>query len=317
MHPTSARWRGVLLGLVLLGLAGCATVRTPDYSLGLPPTRAERIELTQVPFHPQEDLQCGPAALATALQSAGFERTPEQLVEQVYLPQRQGSLQPELLGATRRAGALPYVLRAEPSALLRELATGHPVVVLQDVGWALRPQWHYAVVVGYDLADQTLTLRSGPHQRLVMPIAGFDRTWAKGGRWAFVALAADRLPATAVEADFVKAAADLERVTPTAAPRAYEAALKAWPHNLFARLALGNAAYRSRDLDAARRHYQRATADHPSSGDAWNNLATVLHEQGRRVEAQEAARRAVAIGGERVVTYQRTLDQIAGGAQVP
>ena len=44
-------------------------------------------------------------ALATVLGAAGIGRTPEQLAPQVYLPQRQGSLQVELLGASRRAGA--------------------------------------------------------------------------------------------------------------------------------------------------------------------------------------------------------------------
>jgi len=310
-------WRAALGALLLAGLTGCASLRAPDYGTGLPPAQAARVELAEVPFHPQEEFQCGPAALATVLQSAGIDRTPEQLVEQVYLPQRQGSLQVELLGASRRAGTVPYVLRPQADALLREVAAGHPVVVLQDVGGLLRTQWHYAVVVGYDLADQTLTLRSGTQRRLVMTVRDFDRTWARGERWAFVALPPGRLPATANEPDYIAAAATFERVTPALGPRAYAGALVAWPGNLFARLALGNAAYRQGRLDDARRHYEQASRDHPEAADAWNNLAQVSFEQGRMPEARQAARRAVAIGGPRLATYEDTLATIeakAGGA---
>jgi tetratricopeptide (TPR) repeat protein len=307
---------GLLLAIVFLGISGCASIPEPEYGRGLPPSRAERAELSSVPFFPQEDDQCGPAALATVLQNAGIARTPGQLAEQVYLPQRQGSLQLELLGATRRAGAVPYVLRKDPDDLLREVAAGHPVVALQNLGWPLVPQWHYAVVVGYDLTEKTIALRSGTVRRLVMPLADFDRSWAGAERWAFVALPPDRLPATASEPDYVAAAAAFERVAPSLAPRAWRTALDAWPTNLFARLALGNAAYRQRQLDDAKTQYQQATVDHPESGDAWNNLAQVLFEQGQTGEAAAAARRAVAIGGPRLATYAATLQAIEPATSV-
>ncbi|TFZ04824.1 PA2778 family cysteine peptidase [Ramlibacter rhizophilus] len=315
MGSTRVPWRsGLAAALLCLGLSGCAFLPFPRYGQALPPAHAERAELARVPFFPQEDYQCGPAALATVLQSAGIDRSPQQLVEQVYLPQRQGSLQVELLGASRRAGAVPYVLQAEPDALLREVAAGNPVVVLQDLGLPLLPRWHYAVVVGYDLADKTVILRSGTTERLVMPLHEFDRSWAKGERWAFVALPPDRLPATAREADYVAAAKDFERVSPALGPRAYESALQAWPDNLFARLALGNAAYRSKRLDEASAQYREATVRHPDSGDAWNNLAQVLFEQGRKQEATQAAHRALAIGGPRQDRYAATLAAIEAGA---
>lgn len=309
-----ARWRVRLAAVALMALAGCATPPRPDYGAGLPPAQAEPVELAATPFFPQEDFQCGPAALATVLQSAGIPRTPQDLVEQVYLPARQGSLQPELLAAARRAGALPYVLRGDPGDLLREVASGHPVVVLQNLRWRWLPQWHYAVVVGHDLAAGTLTLRSGTERRLVMALDDFDRTWALADRWAFVAVPPGRVPASAREADHVAAAANLERVDPAAGRRAYEAALGAWPRNLLARLALGNAAYREGRLDAAQAHYAQATREHPGSGDAWNNLAQVLHERGDAGPAREAAARAVSIGGARADRYAATLRAIESKA---
>jgi tetratricopeptide (TPR) repeat protein len=308
--------RAVLAGALAACLAGCVSLPLPKppYGGAQAPGLPERIELADVPFHPQEDYQCGPAALATVLNAAGIARTPQELIAQVYLPQRQGSLQPELFGAARRAGVLPYELRALPNDLLQEVAAGHPVVVLQNLR-PLLPLWHYAVVVGYDLPAGQVVLRSGRERRLVMAMDDFDRTWARGQRWAFVALPPGQLPATARETEYVAAAAALERVARPAGRQAYATALAAWPGNLFARLASGNAAYRERQLELARQEFQRAATEHPEAADAWNNLAQVLHEQGRPAQALEAAQRAVALGGPRLATYEATLNMVEAAAR--
>lgn len=303
-------WRGRLAVWAALLLCACSSIPVADYGAAASAARPARTELGDVPFYPQEQYQCGPAALATALGSAGAPRTPQELQPEVYLPQRQGSLQPEMLAASRRAGVLPYVLEPSPETLLQEVAAGHPVVVLQNLGLAVLPQWHYAVVVGYDLPAGQIMLRSGRERRLVMRSADFDRSWARAGRWAFVALPPERLPASARSEDFVTAAAALERVSPDAAGRAYRTALAAWPGNMIAQIGLGNVAYRRHDLEAAESAYRGALADHPDAADAWNNLAQVLHELGRRPEAQAAARQAVAIGGPRLKTYEATLAAI-------
>jgi predicted Zn-dependent protease len=157
-------------------------------------------------------------------------------------------------------------------------------------------------------------LRSGTQPRLVMGQRAFQRSWERAGRWAFVALPPDTLPATAREDDYVSAAADLERSDPPAAAAAYGTALARWPGNLVARIGLGNIAYGSGRAGEAERHYLLATRDHPDSGDAWNNLAQVLHEAGRDAEARAAADRAVAIGGERAADYRATRDAMEPAA---
>ena len=113
-------WGLRALLVTAVSLSGCASLPDPGYESALPAALPQRVELVAVPFHPQQDYQCGPAALATVLGHAGVARTPEQLVAEVYLPQRQGSLQLEMLGATRRAGLLPYRLEGTPQALLAE-----------------------------------------------------------------------------------------------------------------------------------------------------------------------------------------------------
>ena len=309
-HPTKApALAGALLLLFIVG--GCATPQVATLIAHPPAALPERAELTSVPFYPQERYQCGPAALATALVYSGVAIKPEALVEQVYLPAREGSLQAEMLAAARRHGRVAYRLAPRLEDLLREIAAGTPVVVLQNLAFSFAPRWHYAVAVGYDRAREELVLRSGTTERLAMTLSNFERTWARSGHWAMVALPADRLPATAREEDYVAAVVALERVSHEAARRAYATALARWPRNFVARMGFGNAAYAARDFSAAEKAYRQAALDHPEAADAWNNLAQALIRLGRSDEARQAAQRAVALGGARRPQYERTLRSIA------
>lgn len=281
-----------------------------NYHTDLAAGRPDRVELTNVPFYPQEEYQCGPAALAMVLTYAGVSRTPEEMTGLVYLPKRKGSLPPDMLAAARRVGLLTYPLDTEPASVLKELAAGHPVVLLLNLRFDFLPKWHYAVLIGYDLTRKEVVLRSGTDRRLTMTLHDFDHSWTKSGRWAFVVVPPDQIPASATEPDYVDAVIAFDRVSPQSARVAYASALARWPGNLIARIGLGNAAYGQHDLITAESEYRRATLDHPDSGDAWNNLAQVLHELGNDPAALEAADRAVAIGGPRLAIYQATRGSI-------
>ncbi|MCW3478573.1 PA2778 family cysteine peptidase [Neisseriaceae bacterium JH1-16] len=203
-----------------------------------------------------------------------------------------------------------YPLKPSLEAALREVAAGEPVLVLQNLRLKSAPQWHYAVLVGYDLPNARLILRSGDIERLELSLARFERSWADGERWAIVVLPPERLPVTADEGDYLSAVAALERVSPQAAQRAYRSALIRWPNSLVGYIGLGNSAYALKNLPQAEQAYRQAIAAHPEAGDAWNNLAQVLADQGRHGEARAAAEHAVELGGPHRDRYQQTLQQI-------
>jgi tetratricopeptide (TPR) repeat protein len=280
-------------------LGGCAAWFAPPQSAALltnPPTGLPpRVELDALPFFPQTPYHCGPAALATVLRHAGFEQaSPESLGEQVFLPAREGSLQIEMLAAARRAGALAVMLPGTLAALCTELAAGQPMVVLQNLGLAIAPRWHYAVPAGYDLAVHELVLRSGTTRRERLDFALFERTWARGGHWAFAALRPGRLPVTANEADAVQAAIGFERAVPSTADRAavYDSLVARWPRNLAALIGQGHARATLGDWRAAAASFQRA-ADHHDSAAAWHNLGLTRWQLGERDAARMAAQRAL------------------------
>jgi tetratricopeptide (TPR) repeat protein len=244
----------------------------------------------------------------------GCRRRQDAIASELFTPGREGTLGHDLVGAARRHGRLAVAVADLPS-LLGELAAGHPVLVLQNLGLEWYPQWHFAVAVGFDLSTNELALRSGEERRRVVSLDTFSRTWARAGRWALVVLPPERLPASGEETAVLSAAAGLERVGRFAdAAIAYDAILRRWPDSLGALIGRGNARYAAGDLDAAEAAYRAALERHPGAAAVWNNLADVLAAQGARAEALVAARRAVDLGGAHAEVYRRTLEQISGQA---
>jgi len=306
--------RGLAGGLLFsaLGLSGCATSLQSDaMRKELQARYPAPVELKQVGFFPQEQYQCGPAALATVLTYTGVNVTADALTPQVYIPAREGSLQIEIIAATRRYDRVPYVLAPRLADLLTEIDAGNPVLVLQNLGVSWWPRWHYAVVVGFDVTTDDMILRSGTEARHRVPIAVFERTWERSTYWAVVVLPPDRLPQTAEPLRYLQSIVPFEQMAKwQIAQSAYDTALKRWPDSLGAAMGLGNSLFALGDRAAAAKAFAKATQHHPQSGDAWNNLAHVLGAMGKYDEAEVAIERAIAIGGSQISTYRETAAEI-------
>lgn len=286
---------GVFLSLTL---AACNTPQTKALRGAVNTNFEAHAELSEVAFFPQEENQCGPASLAMVFKSAGLNIEPEQLKDSLYLPDKQGSLQVEMLAATRLHGLLAYLLQPELQDVLAEISAGNPVVVLQNLGLSWHPVWHYAVVIGYDLDNEEIIFRSGSNQRLLMPFKTFEHTWARSQYWAMVALPPDRVPKTARPESYLQSITALKHSSPaTDVNPAYTAAMQRWPNNLLVQIAAGNHAYGRGELNLAQQIFQLATQDHPDSAAAFNNLAQTLSDQGLHDAALKAILRALEIGG--------------------
>lgn len=276
----------VPVAVAVLLLAGCAG-GPPKRAFPHPLPAGMPDEIAGVPFHPQEQLQCGPAALATALGWSGADVSPHELEQYLFLPERQGTLQPELKAQARRHGRIPYQLPPEPSALAQELAAGHPVLVLQNNGLGWWPAWHYAVVVGMDPSRDTIRLRSGTIEDYDLARDTFLRTWRRADYWALAVMPPGRLPASVTAAETLSAISAYARLAPDAAViQALRVAVARWPEDTGLRFALGNAWYAQGEYDQAEATYRVALVATPGASMVRNNLAWLLGEQGRIEEAQ-------------------------------
>jgi len=274
------------MAVIVLLSAGCAGSQPLREAFLVEHHLPAAIELQATPFYPQEDYQCGPAALATVLGAAGIDVNPDSLAGKVFLPERQGSLQLELVAATRRYHRLPYVLEPALAALLPELAAGRPVLVLQNLGLRSFPVWHYAVVIGYDTQQDEIILRSGRTMRRAMRAGDFMRTWERADFWAMVTLRPGEIPMRPDATRYVHAITGLESGgQPETTMAFYTTALARWPDNPLAMFGLGNSHYALGDLTAAQVLYRRLLVINPGHAAARNNLAQLLADRGKHAAA--------------------------------
>jgi len=275
-------------------------------------------ELASVPFFPQTIHQCGPAALATVLGATGVTITPEQLTPQVYIPERRGSLQVEMLAAARSHGRLAYVIAPDFDALQAELDAGNPVLVLQDLGALGIRRWHFAVVIGFDPDRDILVLRSGTERRRIETRQRFLRSWQAGQNWAAVITPPDLPPATATGGGFIRALTATERyLSPELVATAHATALARWPSDPLVLLANGNQAYAAGLLDQAIRNYRSLLAIDPGNAAGRNNLASALLDAGCPVAALAEAEQAAALleaGSALTAAVNDTLDRAVAAA---
>lgn len=295
--------------MLILTLSACAS-QTPAL-LRSPHSLPPRTELADTPYFAQDMHQCGPASLAMALGAAGFAVTPEALEDQVYIPSRQGSLQDEMLAAARRQGAFALQIRPRIDALLTEVASGRPVVILQNLGLSFAPRWHYAVVIGYDLPRHEILLRSGPNAREAMALTTFEHTWARSNYWGMLALAPGQMPVDADPGAVASALAALEKYArPATMLQAYQRALERWPDQAVLQMGAGNSAYQAGDLSQAEMIFRSMANQQPLNAAALNNLAAVLQAQDRLDEALLIAEQAAEIAGPWQAQAQTTRDAI-------
>ena len=248
------------------GLSACATLP--------PPPASEAVQLANVPAFAQDDLQCGPAALASVLSASGVPSTPEILTPDLFIPARKGSLQIELAAQARERERVPLLLNAGENQLVLALREGQPVLVLLNLGVRSYPRWHYAALTGYD-PEQGYTLNNGKAKPEVVSRATFLRQWQWADRWALTLHRADQLPTYADASQWIAAAAPLQRSHPAAAEAAYRAAVQRWPDNALVWAALGEARFAAGDAGESLTSLRKAAALAPDDAAIANNLASV------------------------------------------
>ena len=191
-----------------------------------------------------------------------------------------------MLAATRASGRIPYRVDGRLQAVSDELAAGRPVLILQNLGIAAMPKWHFAVIVGIDIGRNQIVLRSGVDKRRVTSIPTFLKTWRRSDYWGFVVLRPDVLPADANRERYLSAVAALQSAGRRAeAATAWKTALERWPRNPVALFGLGNIELAAGRNVAAEAYFRAIIEADSTSVAARNNLAIAVARQGRFADA--------------------------------
>jgi tetratricopeptide (TPR) repeat protein len=246
------------------------------------------------------------------LDASGIAAHPDQLASALYIPERRGTLQVELMAAARRQGRLAVELEGDLEIIVRQLQAGRPVLVLQNLGVSYLPVWHYAVVVGYQPDRDRFVLRSGRERRELTSRGRFQATLQRGGNWALVVLAPDAEPVGIAPEAYLEAAADLENTgAHQHALAAFRSAQRRWPAQPLARLGEANNLYYLGRHDQAADAYRRLLANHPDHVVAVHNLAMLLLELRRPCQAQAVVAAAASLDGALMDTARRAVADVA------
>lgn len=271
-----------LAALFFLSISGCASFDTK-----IPDSWEPRVELSETPFYPQLEHHCGPAALITVLEASGATPIYEEVADRVYVPGLEGSLQIELMAATRSFERIPFRLPGELRPMLAEVEAGRPVLILQNLGVPSRPAWHYAVVIGYDRDRAEILMRSGKEPRQATATRRWMRQWDWASRWAIVVLEPGQLPVNPQRPSVLRALADFDdHAAAEQRLRAWRSAAELWPDETLAWMGMGNAHYELGALETAASDFEYALAIKSDNWPARLNLVQVMLELDRPCPGQ-------------------------------
>ncbi|WP_333607080.1 PA2778 family cysteine peptidase [Arsukibacterium sp.] len=246
---------GLLAGLLvclLFALTACQTPPQTKALLATPPEIARAHQIAQVPFYPQQAFFCGPTTLSEVAGFYGLQASPDDIAPATFIPGLEGTLQIEMTAATRQLGLVAYEQRGTMSQLLSLVADNIPVIVLQNNSINWLPQWHYAVVVGYDLAAKEVILHTGVTEAHRLNFSTFERTWQRGNYWLLAMLPPDKSSEHLDAFIYTKACQDLINTQQAeAGVTALITATRQWPEYWRPYFLLGNHYFSSQPLMAA------------------------------------------------------------------
>lgn len=253
-----------------------------DLLLSEPSLQPRQHEIKDVPYVKQSDNHCGPATLSMVMQYWGeHAHTNDQLndlTKQTYTSDAKGSFQTDMISAARRHGYMAVPIEGM-KALLDEVTAGHPVIIFENLGLNWLPQWHYAVVYGFNLNKKKILMHSGPKPHTTEDIKDFERSWQLGNYWGLVVMRPGHFAVSANEFQNVSAAAALESLHFfESAERSYQSILQRWPNSLIALIGMGNLMYRQGRLSKALDYFEEAAFYHPSSPAAQHNYVVLEQE---------------------------------------
>ncbi len=243
--------------------------------------------------------RCGAGALSGVLNALGDPVTVETLDTALPKTHGGGVLSVDLLLQARQRGFDARLVRGSAEAVREAVGKGRPSIlmlrVLQAPGTAV-DLFHYVIADGVDPEQDLVRLHFGDGAARWVRFARIERAWAATGH-SLLLIGPRSDPARGEEELLAHAVALESGGRIDEAISEYRRVLAADPEWAVAWTDLGNAESRAGNRREAEEAYRHALSLDPAAADALNNLAWLLLEEGVRLaEAEDLARRAVALG---------------------
>lgn len=158
-------------------LISCATLKP------IPKYKSNRI-INDVPFFPQEEYQCGPAALAGVLGYLGLSISPEEIAKDIFSRSARGTLNIDMIVYPQKKGFIAEQYSGSLEDLREKIDSGYPLVVFIDYGFWVMQENHFMVVVGYN--EHGIIANSGKDEHKFISNEDFVKTWERTKFWTLL-----------------------------------------------------------------------------------------------------------------------------------
>lgn len=139
----------------------------------------QRVYIEGVPFFPQKQRKCGPAALASVINYWGGSVSVDAVASQVFNERMAGTLPMDMLIYAKEAGYDAMYYNSGLDDLKRKLSEKKPLILFLNMGYDLYPLGHYIVAVGYDDKSQTVLAYSDMTEKTVFTYDSLNSAWGK------------------------------------------------------------------------------------------------------------------------------------------
>lgn len=301
---------------LLLGACSTQGLGTKASNDPLSRLSATSFESNNIAWIEQDEYQCGPAALAMALNQAGANNLRyDDVVRRTFTPGRSGSLQLDMLAAPRAFGFVSYPIQSTIQDLLELNLEQHSPIVLLNLSVQWLPLWHYALITGHNTAQRSVYITSGTSAREEMSISTFMRLWERADCWAMTVRRPGNIPSKVTAEAAEVASVAFERINPVGlAIQQWEALTRRWPQRLLPWLGLSHAQIRATRWDQALVTLMHTT-QHFDSAVAWNNLSEVYSAKGDRQRALHAINRGLDIARSKEPSWIEALEKTRASIQ--
>jgi tetratricopeptide (TPR) repeat protein len=290
--------------LALVTLAGCVSMAPRPREPG--PEARVVPGVTVLRF---EEDRCGPGSLAVVLSAHGDTVSELDLAAALPDVTGRGVLSVDLLLAARHRGFDAALVAGTPDRLRGEIEGERPAILmlrLLDAPGRRRDVYHYVVADGFDRGQRLFRFQFGDGQARWASLESVEKGWRASAHALLVVWPRETTDGTLRRALALEGEGRIDD-----AATLYREVLEVRPLSVRAWVDLGNAEAGRRRPDEAERAYRRALEISPEDRDALNNLASLLLEEGTRLEEAEAlaAKAASGTGPDRPLALD-TLGQI-------
>lgn len=170
------QFKKAMLAAAAALLLGCAA--HPGGSMS--PSAGPFIE--GVPFFPQDEYMCGPAALASVIGYYGASSNGmDAVAAEVYSEKLKGTLPMDLLIYAREKGFEAKYFKGSMEGLKESLLRKEPLILFLNLGYEFYPVGHYVVAVGMDEDAGFVYAHSGMNKQERFTIQALEKSWSKTG----------------------------------------------------------------------------------------------------------------------------------------